>query len=333
MKHLLQRRDVRLCALLAAAWLLAVSPANAQRRVSRGGQSQQQDITLPLTRDGVSLRATYYPSTGGENAGAVILLHDFEGSRADMAPLAAFLNRELDVAVLAPDLRGHGDSNSLVLPNGTTITAEPSNLRPADFAAMVQGDLEAAKRHLVNENNARRLNIDKLALVGVGMGSMLAANWTASDWSWPAVGGVRQGQFAKAVVLVSPSYSFGGLSIRDALQQQSLRESVGMAIFFGEQSDVARDADRIVRQIEQARKPRRSRRPRRRTADQETTETAETPQIASMSVLKLPNDLSGRDLLSDDASVRQIQPAIQQFLQVNVVNLNVPWEQRTNPLR
>lgn len=334
MKTLEPRRSGVGWALLAACvWATCIAPASAQRRGSQGSQArqQEQDITLPLTRDGVSLRASYYPSTKGHEAAAVILLHDYEGSRQDVAPLAGFLNQELDVAVLAPDLRGHGESATLVLPNGQTITAEPANLRTADYAAMVQGDLEAARHFLVAENNAGRLNMDKLALVGVGMSTVVAVNWIAADWSWPPVGGVRQGQFAKAVVLISPTYAFGGLTVRDALQQASLREAVGVAIIYGEQASDARDATRMVRQFETARKPRRARRPRRRTEGEEA-DASETPELAGMTVLAIPNALSGTELLTDDASMRQIQPALKEFLGSTVVNFQAPWEERTSPL-
>ncbi len=69
------------------------------------------------TKDGLKNAATYLQSTKGKDAPAVILLHMFKGNRRDMLPLGEMLQKQ-GCAVIMPDLRGHGESTS-VLVNGS----------------------------------------------------------------------------------------------------------------------------------------------------------------------------------------------------------------------
>ena len=68
----------------------------------------KQEVTL-VTEDEVQLKATFWPGTEGKENVPVILLHAFRGSRQDFNVLAEFLQGK-GCAVIAPDLRGHGDS-------------------------------------------------------------------------------------------------------------------------------------------------------------------------------------------------------------------------------
>ena len=104
-----------LCGPLAA-------PAWAQRASTEIEIPPPEKVSF-TTKDGVQIRATYYPGVDAAKRGKeivpLVLLHDFKGSRNDMAPLAEYLQQLRDdsgapigYAVIAPDLRGHGESIS-----------------------------------------------------------------------------------------------------------------------------------------------------------------------------------------------------------------------------
>jgi pimeloyl-ACP methyl ester carboxylesterase len=179
---------------------------------------KQRPVTL-VTNDGVRLAATYYPSTKGKDAVPVVLLHAHKGSRKDYAELAAFLQK-LGHAVLVPDLRGHGDSTEV---RGTPAALSADNMSRADFVRMVTGDMEAIKDFLREENNAGRLNIEALCVVGAEMGASVALTWTQLDWSRPPVGIYKLGQDVKALVLISPEWSTPGLPLKPILTRSNAR--------------------------------------------------------------------------------------------------------------
>ncbi len=63
---------------------------------------------------------------------------------------------------------------------------------------MIDQDLEACKSFLMDKNNAGELNINKLCVVGVEMGAVVAVDWAAWDWHWPRLATGKQGQDVKA---------------------------------------------------------------------------------------------------------------------------------------
>lgn len=174
---------------------------------------EAKDIPL-VTSDKVRLTATYYPSRKGKDAVPVVLLHMHKGSRRDYAELAPFLQAQ-GHAVLVPDLRGHGDS--------AQTPGASANLSDVDFRRMVTGDMEAVKDFLRDENNAGRLNIEKLCLVGAEMGASVALTWTQFDWSRRPVGNYKLGQDVKALVLISPVWSTPGLPLKPVLTNSNVR--------------------------------------------------------------------------------------------------------------
>ncbi len=144
-----------------------------------------EDVAL-RTKDGVTIQATFYPSKLGKDAVPVILLHEENGVRGDFSSLALRLQRA-GHAVIAPELRGHGESSKR---RGERAMAP----RPADMAAMVSQDVEAVKNFLIERNNASELNIEKLCVIGAEMGSVVATNFAAPTGvgrSWPRASKVR----------------------------------------------------------------------------------------------------------------------------------------------
>ncbi len=164
-----------------------------------------------LTKDGVQLRATFYPGNRGKDTVPVILLHMQKGDRRDFASLVPFLQQQ-GHAVLAPDLRGHGDSTRTL----AGVTLDGSKSSPALFAGMVQYDMETLKAFLMKKNNAGELNIERLCVVGAEMGASVAIEWAKQDWSWPIYPGLKQGQDVKTLILISPKVTVPGLNVMNS---------------------------------------------------------------------------------------------------------------------
>ncbi len=212
----------------------------------------QPDEELPepktvelLTKDGVKLYATYWASDREREAVPLILLHGLKGSRSDYESLAQLLQRDHHHAVLTLDLRGHGESTQQSF-NGEQRTLSAERLRPEDYEAMVQFDVEEAKRFLMREHNAGKLNIERLGLVGAGMGATIAAYWTFSDWAAPRLATVKQGQDVKALVLISPESRFKTFSIVEPFTNPAMRSEVALYLIAGgAHSKAAHAADQI----------------------------------------------------------------------------------------
>ena len=128
------------------------------------------------------------------------------------------------------------------MPDGQERDLETGLFSRQDFEAMASaeqdggGDVEVCKSFLMTKNNARELNIDKLCLVGAEMGATVAIDWAAKDWSWPVlVGAGKQGQFVKALVLLSPQWSFKGMPIAQAVSNRDFASQISWMIVVGEQ--------------------------------------------------------------------------------------------------
>jgi pimeloyl-ACP methyl ester carboxylesterase len=203
----------------AAAFLVALS-------ITASSSAQRQRPTLPPveqltleTKDAVLIRCTYFPGgvfeeprqegeeprfarRPGKEVVPVILLHGWEGGRGEFDFLARMLQRR-GHALLAPDLRGHGESTTRRLLTGAQQTVSRDSFRSDDLYAMVL-DVEACKRFLLEKNNLAELNIELLCVIGADLGAAVALNWAQHDWNWPQLPTFKQGRDVKALVLLSP---------------------------------------------------------------------------------------------------------------------------------
>lgn len=202
---MLRRRYVLPAAILLWASSVFAAPAEDEKKKVEK-LPQPQDLTFP-TGDGVTLTATFYPSTKKKEAVPVVLLHMLKRSRNDYSGLAAELHK-LGHAVLLPDLRGHGDSTSV---RGARTPLDAGTMSRAEFANMVAYDMQVLRDFLVQRNNAGELNIEKLCVVGAEMGASVALTFTYQDWLRPVQGNKKQGQDVKALVLISPEWTTPGL--------------------------------------------------------------------------------------------------------------------------
>jgi pimeloyl-ACP methyl ester carboxylesterase len=298
--------------------------ANAQaQRPRRVPPPENVSLT---TDDGVQLTITYYASTEGKEATPVVMLHDYKGSRAIFAPLAQRLQspgKEEDqpsFAVVTVDLRGHGDSTRQVLQNGDELETDAARLNKNDFLAMVARDMKAVRKFLVTKNDAGELNLNKLCLVGTGLGASVAANWAAVDWAWPPLAVGKQGQDVKALVLVSPRWKDRGLSMQNVMRPgeftEQFKQYVAWLLIYGEESQrVQADCTKISRQLERY----------HRDGD-----TADADQPSDLIVLGWPSSLQGGSLLSQVGA--PMNDRIVEFLTVNVAKKDFAWISRRDRL-
>ncbi len=205
------------------------------------------------TRDGVSLSATFLPGTKEKESVPVLLLHNWKSSRKEFGVLAQELQKK-GCAVLVPDLRGHGASTKqIVMGRGRPREEklDPTKFRANDFTAMAGFDMGALRKFLVKKNNDGELNFNKLVIVGAGMGAAIAMVWADYDWKIPNYehAKIKQGQDVKALVLISPKWSYNGLDTMSILNSRGIspvrdRLSV-MLLVGGQDSRKLRDVERL----------------------------------------------------------------------------------------
>jgi pimeloyl-ACP methyl ester carboxylesterase len=316
-------------ARITASVLLLIGMAASVQAQALRGAPRPENITLmgdEATDDGVQLTLTYYASMEGKNATPVVMLHDYKGSRAIFAQLAQRLQSpgeegdQPSFAVVTVDLRGHGDSTRQVLLDDTEQEIDAARLNRHDFLDMVALDMKAVRKFLVAKNDAGELNLNKLSLVGTGLGASVAANWAAADWEWPPLNVGKQGQDVKALVLISPRWKDRGLSMQAALNagqaSDQFKRNVAWLLIYGkEDSRSYADCQKILRQLEKYH-------PGAKAAD------ADHP--SNLMELGWSSSLQGDSLLSQVGA--PIEDRIVEFLTVNVAKQRIEWISRRGRL-
>jgi pimeloyl-ACP methyl ester carboxylesterase len=275
------------------------------------------------TRDGVDLRLTYFPSLEGRDAGVVVILHDFNETRAAYQGLAAALQDparahlagQTTRAVLTVDLRGHGQSKTAYNAAGAPVELDATRFRADDFADMVFFDLEAVRSVLFRKNEAGELNLNKLCVVGVGMGANVAAVWTEKDWRTPNLPVRKQAQDVKALVLISPRWNYRGLSLAGPMQFPPIQSGLSVFLAYGEEdSKVAADGQNIYKLLDKFRP---------------APPIEQLRERQTLFQYALPTTLQGLELISRPAF--GLTERIDGFLTARLDRQNFPWVRRTLP--
>lgn len=256
-----------LAALLIAALLAPLAeqahgqPAAPATQAAPAAQEAAEKLTLE-TSDGVTVAAWYYPiPKDARPIGAVILVHDLGGSHRTVEPLAKAL-QAAGCVVVAPDVRGHGESRVATLPDGQDDQSKL--LKKPDFDQIaasrggrmrdqsgVYGDIESARNWLKKQMAADGIpNETPLFVIGSGLGAMLAANWTAADAMWPDLASGPQGREVAGLVMISPSFATKGYSLAPALANEFVRRAVPVLLIAGATD---RDAIKVFDQIKRQR--------------------------------------------------------------------------------
>jgi pimeloyl-ACP methyl ester carboxylesterase len=312
----------RCCVVLFALAVLAATFALADPAFS----AAPPEVVTVVTDDGVQLRVTYFPSSlrkGTDEAKQVtpvLMLHDQKESRAVFNPLAQRLTSIADpkqkkgpaFAALTADLRAHGDSTKQVFPNGAQGALDASKLNKQMLQGMATFDMEALRSFLVEKNDAGELNLNKLCIVGAGMGASVAANWSLADWRAPPLAIGKQGQDVKALVLISPKWSYNGLSFQLPMRFAPLKQNVAWMLIYGQQDPKMRpDIERIEKQLA-------------KFHPEQTAGAGRTP--SSLQVVGIQSKLQGGTLLKSGGQAMEQQ--IIDFLVTHVAKNPLPWSNR-----
>jgi pimeloyl-ACP methyl ester carboxylesterase len=227
------------------------------------------------------------------------------------------------------DLRGHGQSTKQLSPTGEQIELDPSRFTKEHFLAMAALDMEQVRSFLVGKNDAGDLNLNKLCIVGAGMGATVGINWAALDWSAPPLAIGKQGQDVKGLVLISPRWSYRGATIQNAMKLRPLKQNVAWMLVYGdptlrnsgnsgrggssEDAKVRADAKRLFNQLERFH-----------------PESKDEKQPRDLETLAWPSSLQGTTLLSQVGE--PIETEIVSFLTEHVARENQPWMPRRKRL-
>lgn len=304
-----------------SAWIAATAMFSplAWGQGSAGKLEPPIDVHLD-TADGVTIVATFFPGGNEKESVPVILLHGYKGNRHDMDPLAKYLQEQMGCAVIAPDLRGHGDSVNV---KNFDKKLDLKTMPPAQFLVMIDQDLEKVKGHLLQQNNEGKLNIDKLCVVGVEMGASLAMLWTIKDYSWPDLSIGKQGKDVKTLVLISPAFGFKNLSMQPALAHPLVRK-LPMYMTAG-MTDTKSAAD--LRRVYDSFKKFHTTADEFRPAELEQDENRE--KIDLVFDTSMATKLQGGKLLS--ANELKLNERIGKFIEKWAAKKPYPWVDRKNP--
>lgn len=310
-------------AAVAGAALAGVGPLAAQPPAKEAEKPlPPEDVSLE-TADGVNLAATYYPSKKGKEATPVLLLHDDQkdvATRKVYAELALYLQSK-GCACLALDLRGFGGSNSTA--SGKKISEKDVN--KLSLTAMASsfgkggGDLETAKTFLLAKNNLGELNVNKLVVVAAGMSAAVAMNWAGLDWAWPSLPGrPKQGQDVKALVLLSPLWSYKGYSIEAVINNSvPVQRQLSYMICVGDRKASAKEV-KEANQVYDRLKP--------FHPEPDANKPEEVRDKKDLFFDAYKTEFQGTRLLGKNLG---IEARIERFIELRATSRAYPWSDRT----
>jgi len=231
---------IRTCAVAALSALLTMATgatAAAQGNAKKRGAAPVDRILT--AKDNWPVGITYYESPNGKESPAVILLHMQGDNRLVWKRGFAERLQSAGYAVVAVDLRKHGESKASGAAKVAAKKGGGVKLRKSDYVRMVTLDLERVKKFLLEEHHKKKLNIRKTAIISAEMSAPIALVFAAKDWRkmpYPdsATFATRtpRGQDIRAVVLLSPKESLPGIRAGKSLLYLR-RPSLGVAFMIG----------------------------------------------------------------------------------------------------
>lgn len=153
-----------------------------------------------VTKDGVTIVADYYPNEKAKFVG--IFIHMKTTTKESYQTLAKFFQKE-GFAVLAIDLRGHGESWHSVVGKLNHKQFDP------DEEKKIINDIEASSFFLEKEG----FDKSKQFLIGASIGANLSYQFLSEN------------QKIKAAVLLSPGFNYSGITV-DKVEQENFSEKL-----------------------------------------------------------------------------------------------------------
>ena len=256
------------CTLALAAPGVLPRPAAAQPAAPAQAGSARSGPAAPVrikqlepTTDGVELAAWHYAAPeAAPPVATVILLHDLGGSHLTVEPLAKAL-QAAGCTVVAPDLRGHGESRLPRPPQGDPDPAKslktPELLMIASSGggqirdqAGVRGDIECVRAWLKRGVAEGEIPRAPLFVVGSGLGSVLGSAWTIADARWPAGTSGPQGREVAGLVLISPPFVAKGIQFAPLLKTEEVGRGLPILVIAGRGD---RDATKVFEALKRQR--------------------------------------------------------------------------------
>ncbi|MCC9601972.1 alpha/beta hydrolase [Stieleria sp. JC731] len=264
-------------------------------------------VDLP-TKDGVELSGVYFGSNKGKEAIPVIIIHEWKGQKAPYGSLCMMLQRA-GCAVLAFDYRGHGGSREYTTRTGEKKEFKIETMRRKSVGDIARFDLETAKKFFKDENDAEKLNMNALVVIGIREGCVIGTNWAMVDWRYPSVGSRKQGQDVKALVMISPERQVQGVPIDAALNDPNIGR-LPTLIIYGKGSEEESDSQRIQKLLE---------------VNKRRLSSGRDPE--GLEVIEINEPLGGPSLVSGQSTVI---PSIVKFIteQVKISDSENPWISR-----
>ena len=250
------------CLASVAAALIGGACGAADPQAKEGEKEpppEPEVVTLPTT-DGVEIGAwVYRVADDTEPLATVLLLHDLGGSHKTVEPLAKALQAG-GCNVVAPDLRGHGESQ---IPQRAKAAGEPdqaSVLKNPDFVAMTatgggrvrdqsatRGDLEVIRNWIKQQTGESKVDLDDLYIVGSGLGATVGAAWTVLDAAWPPIASGPQGGDVRGLVMIDPAFVTKGFTLGKPLAIEPVKSTLPLMIIGGDEGDSAKVFDQLKR--------------------------------------------------------------------------------------
>lgn len=318
-------------ATIILATAIAFLPVGTSRAAPDEGLAAPENKNFQ-TKDGGTIHATYYKSPRGKDAPVVVLLHMKDGNRFIWQNKGGLAERlqEQGYAVLTVDLRFHGESKGAANPGNVNQpdkdkdkkkgagakkpAAGAGELKPADYKAMAEMDMEAVKKFIFEEHQAENLNMNKMGIVGAEMGASVATYYAAIDWAkTPYDDGqpgfkTPRGQDVRALVLISPQSSFHGLVMSPALNELRSNQ-FGVAFLVCVGKDDPQDKNQAKKIFDQA--------------------SALPESDKRMYKYEYPGKLRGTDLLGRRLGIEE---HIMSFFEKHLRELDSPWRDRESRL-
>ncbi len=242
---------LRTVSLLTVVCVLMISlnPVAAQNPATakKDDKDKKGDNKTLLTKDRWELPVTYFESPKEKDAAVIVMLPGKGESRVKFNAFALELHKQ-QFAVLTVDLRKQGESKP-----GANAPAQAKNstVSKLDFEAMLAFDMEAVKKFLYEEHQAKRLNMRRLAIIAADQATAIAVSYTAIDWAKepfddaPSLANrTPRGQDIQALVLLSPMEQVPGTAVNKSLPVLK-GFGVGAMLIYGNTPTDKKPADAI----------------------------------------------------------------------------------------